>query len=180
MRKELCHYHAQKQTENKLINLKRNLPFMFTLPYRYKQRCYKYCPENTYRDESSLQCRQCPSNCDSCDKDKCNVCKEGFYLSGKQSNKYGIYLEVSQIFPFQSGFKFSNSQLSYGKQERLEGFNTSQNQVLCFNTRCHLFQKLQIFDTNYPLAWEGIFFLYCFVLMHYHTFSQIKKKKKMI
>ncbi|XP_038025774.1 proprotein convertase subtilisin/kexin type 5 isoform X1 [Anas platyrhynchos] len=50
--------------------------------YMYKQRCYKYCPENTYRDESSLQCRQCPSNCDSCDKDKCNVCKEGFYLSG--------------------------------------------------------------------------------------------------
>uniref|UniRef100_A0A8C3JAN1 Proprotein convertase subtilisin/kexin type 5 n=1 Tax=Calidris pygmaea TaxID=425635 RepID=A0A8C3JAN1_9CHAR len=42
--------------------------------------CYKYCPENTYRDESSLQCRECPSNCDSCDKEKCDSCKEGFYL----------------------------------------------------------------------------------------------------
>ncbi|XP_074022904.1 proprotein convertase subtilisin/kexin type 5 isoform X1 [Numenius arquata] len=50
--------------------------------YMYKQRCYKYCPENTYRDESSLQCRECPSNCDSCDKEKCDSCKEGFYLSG--------------------------------------------------------------------------------------------------
>ncbi|XP_050768974.1 proprotein convertase subtilisin/kexin type 5 isoform X1 [Gymnogyps californianus] len=50
--------------------------------YMYKQHCYKYCPENTYRDESSLQCRECPSNCDSCDKDKCDSCKEGFYLSG--------------------------------------------------------------------------------------------------
>ncbi|XP_051499578.1 proprotein convertase subtilisin/kexin type 5 isoform X2 [Apus apus] len=49
--------------------------------YMYKQRCYKYCPENTYIDESSLQCRECPSNCDSCDKDKCDSCKEGFYLS---------------------------------------------------------------------------------------------------
>ncbi|KFP66141.1 Proprotein convertase subtilisin/kexin type 5, partial [Cariama cristata] len=49
--------------------------------YMYEQRCYKYCPENTYRDESSLQCRECPSNCDSCDKDKCDSCKEGFYLS---------------------------------------------------------------------------------------------------
>ncbi|KFV18851.1 Proprotein convertase subtilisin/kexin type 5, partial [Tauraco erythrolophus] len=50
--------------------------------YMYKQRCYRHCPENTYRDESSLQCRECPSNCDSCDKDKCDSCKEGFYLSG--------------------------------------------------------------------------------------------------
>ncbi|NXV43083.1 PCSK5 convertase, partial [Uria aalge] len=50
--------------------------------YMYKQHCYKYCPENTYRDESSLQCRECPSNCDSCDKEKCDSCKEGFYLSG--------------------------------------------------------------------------------------------------
>ncbi|XP_068278360.1 proprotein convertase subtilisin/kexin type 5 isoform X1 [Nyctibius grandis] len=50
--------------------------------YMYKQHCYKYCPENTYRDESSMQCRECPSNCDSCDKDKCDLCKEGFYLSG--------------------------------------------------------------------------------------------------
>ncbi|XP_075595358.1 proprotein convertase subtilisin/kexin type 5 isoform X2 [Balearica regulorum gibbericeps] len=50
--------------------------------YMYKHHCYKYCPENTYRDESSLQCRECPRNCDSCDKDKCDSCKEGFYLSG--------------------------------------------------------------------------------------------------
>ncbi|XP_050185248.1 proprotein convertase subtilisin/kexin type 5 isoform X1 [Myiozetetes cayanensis] len=50
--------------------------------YMYKQHCYKYCPENTYRDEGSLQCRDCPSNCDSCDKDKCDSCEEGFYLSG--------------------------------------------------------------------------------------------------
>ncbi|KAJ7423631.1 hypothetical protein BTVI_09195 [Pitangus sulphuratus] len=52
------------------------------LIHRYKQHCYKYCPENTYRDEGSLQCRDCPSNCDSCDKDKCDSCEEGFYLSG--------------------------------------------------------------------------------------------------
>ncbi|NWR75520.1 PCSK5 convertase, partial [Centropus unirufus] len=50
--------------------------------YMYKQKCYKYCPENTYRDERTLQCRECPSNCDSCDKDKCDSCQEGFYLSG--------------------------------------------------------------------------------------------------
>ncbi|XP_017941456.2 proprotein convertase subtilisin/kexin type 5 isoform X4 [Manacus vitellinus] len=50
--------------------------------YMYKHYCYKYCPENTYRDEDSLQCRDCPSNCDSCDKDKCDSCEEGFYLSG--------------------------------------------------------------------------------------------------
>ncbi|XP_021397203.2 proprotein convertase subtilisin/kexin type 5 isoform X2 [Lonchura striata] len=49
--------------------------------YMYKQHCYKYCPENTYRDESSWQCRDCPSNCDSCDKDGCDSCAEGFYLS---------------------------------------------------------------------------------------------------
>ncbi|XP_057288919.1 proprotein convertase subtilisin/kexin type 5 isoform X1 [Pezoporus wallicus] len=50
--------------------------------YMYKQHCYKYCPENTYRDESSLQCRECPSECDSCDKGMCDSCKEGFYLLG--------------------------------------------------------------------------------------------------
>ncbi|XP_033928587.1 proprotein convertase subtilisin/kexin type 5 isoform X1 [Melopsittacus undulatus] len=50
--------------------------------YMYKQRCYKYCPENTYRDESSLQCRECPSECDSCDEGTCDSCKEGFYLLG--------------------------------------------------------------------------------------------------
>lgn len=50
--------------------------------YKYKQSCYKHCPDSTYRDESSLQCKECPSHCDSCDKDKCDFCKEGFYLSG--------------------------------------------------------------------------------------------------
>lgn len=72
------------------MTFKRNLLMMFNLSYRYKQHCYKYCPENTYRDESSWQCRDCPSNCDSCDKDGCDLCKEGFYLSGKQSANNGI------------------------------------------------------------------------------------------
>ncbi|NXE56364.1 PCSK5 convertase, partial [Casuarius casuarius] len=50
--------------------------------YMYKDHCYKYCPENTYRDEISMKCIECPSNCNGCDKDECGACKEGFYLLG--------------------------------------------------------------------------------------------------
>ncbi|GAB0204445.1 proprotein convertase subtilisin/kexin type 5 [Grus japonensis] len=73
---QLCEASCQKCIGPELDNC------ISCSPTRYKQHCYKYCPENTYRDESSLQCRECPSNCDSCDKDKCDSCKEGFYLSG--------------------------------------------------------------------------------------------------
>uniref|UniRef100_A0A8C6ZU05 Proprotein convertase subtilisin/kexin type 5 n=1 Tax=Nothoprocta perdicaria TaxID=30464 RepID=A0A8C6ZU05_NOTPE len=50
--------------------------------YMYKNHCYKYCPENTYRDEISMKCVECPSNCNTCGKDECDSCKEGFYLLG--------------------------------------------------------------------------------------------------
>ncbi|NWX95910.1 PCSK5 convertase, partial [Nothoprocta ornata] len=50
--------------------------------YMYKNHCYKYCPENTYRDDISMKCVECPSNCNTCGKDECDSCKEGFYLLG--------------------------------------------------------------------------------------------------
>lgn len=111
MRIELYRYHMQTHTEiNPTIQKKlTNVALLYL--NRYKQHCYKYCPQNTYRDESSLQCRECPSNCDSCDMDKCNSCKEGFYLSGKPSTKYGIYTKVFEAFSLKknSGANFSNS-----------------------------------------------------------------------
>ncbi|XP_055469807.1 proprotein convertase subtilisin/kexin type 5 isoform X3 [Psammomys obesus] len=48
--------------------------------YMFEQRCYKACPEKTFRAER--ECRACGTNCSSCDEHECYWCEEGFFLSG--------------------------------------------------------------------------------------------------
>jgi hypothetical protein len=52
-----------------------------------KQACFSNCPENTYADPVSRECRSCSLGCQICDAEKCLNCKDNLYLqNGKCQN----------------------------------------------------------------------------------------------
>lgn len=52
---------------------------------RFEHRCYKICPEKTYREE--FECKACDTNCGNCDQNECYWCEEGFFLLGKPKSE---------------------------------------------------------------------------------------------
>lgn len=52
---------------------------------RFEHRCYKICPEKTYREE--FECKACDTNCGNCDQNACYWCEEGFFLLGKPKSE---------------------------------------------------------------------------------------------
>ena len=55
---------------------------------RFKDHCYKTCPEKTYREE--FECKACDTNCGNCDQNECYWCEEGFFLLGKPENSCSV------------------------------------------------------------------------------------------
>ena len=70
---EICSEKSTNSTNQKCLSCKNDFPIL------YETNCLKNCPEKTYQNENT--CKKCQDLCETCDKNGCTSCPDGYYLN---------------------------------------------------------------------------------------------------
>ena len=70
---EICSEKSTISTDQKCLSCKKDFPIL------YQNNCLKNCPEKTYQNKNT--CEECQDICETCDKNGCTNCPDGYYLN---------------------------------------------------------------------------------------------------